>query len=192
MPAHGRCDDGWRSKLPVSTPIASAKRCSGSSRYPSLMQMRRGDVVTVAAAGDYGKPRPAVIVQSDAIPENYASVVVCQLTSELVDAPDFRVTIVPTPENGLRLKSQLMADKPVTVRGEGMGKKMGRRGNKGRAGLGFFLAFVWGLANYFINASGPVEEQQDFRRAGLGGETRGSAGTGKRARNRRTIAMLSS
>ena len=65
--------------------------------------MRRGDLVAVAAAGDYGKPRPAVIVQTDAFPENHASVVVCQLTSDLADAPDFRVTIEPTLENGLRL-----------------------------------------------------------------------------------------
>ena len=77
------------------------------------MQMQRGDVVAVAAAGDYGKP-PGRIVETDAFPENHASVVVCQLTSELVDAPDFRVTIEPGPENGLRLKSQVMADKPVT------------------------------------------------------------------------------
>lgn len=55
--------------------------------------MQRGDLVTVAA-GDYGKPRAAVIVQTDAFPENDASVVVCQLTSELADAPDFRVTVV--------------------------------------------------------------------------------------------------
>jgi mRNA-degrading endonuclease toxin of MazEF toxin-antitoxin module len=57
--------------------------------------MRRGDLVTVAASGDYGQPRPAVIVQTDAFPENHASVVVCQLTSELAEAPDFRVTIEP-------------------------------------------------------------------------------------------------
>ena len=44
--------------------------------------MRRGDVVTVAAAGDYGKPGPAVIVQTDALPAEHASVVVCQMTSE--------------------------------------------------------------------------------------------------------------
>ena len=50
--------------------------------------MARGDIVIVAAPGDYGKPRPAVIVQTDAFPENHASVVVCQLTSDLVDAPD--------------------------------------------------------------------------------------------------------
>jgi mRNA interferase MazF len=111
------------------------------------MQMRRGDVVTVAAAGDYGKPRPAVIVQSDAFPENHASVVVCQLTSDLADAPDFRITIEPTRENGLRLKSQVMADKPVTVRRERIGKKIGRLHNQDLARLGIALVFVLGLAD---------------------------------------------
>jgi mRNA interferase MazF len=111
------------------------------------MQMRRGDVVTVAAAGDHGKPRPAVIVQTDAFPESHASVVVCQLTSELVDAPDFRVTIEQTVENGLRLKSQVMADKPVAVRRERIGRKMGRLGNRDMARLGIALAFVLGLAD---------------------------------------------
>ena len=109
--------------------------------------MRRGDVVTVAAAGDYGKTRPAVIVQTDAFPENHASVVVCQLTSDLVDAPDFRLTIEPTPENGLRLKSQVMADKPVTMRSERIGQKIGRLGHQDMARLGIALAFVLGLAD---------------------------------------------
>ena len=109
--------------------------------------MRRGDLVTVAAAGDYGKPRPAVIVQTDAFPENHASVVVCQLTSELADAPDFRVTIEPSPENGLRLKSQVMADKPVTMRRERIGQKIGRLGSQDMAPLGIALAFVLGLAD---------------------------------------------
>jgi mRNA interferase MazF len=111
------------------------------------MQMRRGDVVTVAAAGDHGEPRPAVIVQTDAFPENHASVVVCQLMSELVGAPDFRVTIEPTPANGLRLESQVMAGKPVTVRRERIGQKIGRLGNQDMARLGIALAFVLGLAD---------------------------------------------
>jgi mRNA interferase MazF len=64
--------------------------------------MKRGDVVTVAATGNNGKPRPAVIVQTDALPVEHASVVVCQMTSELSDASDFRVTIEPTKSNGLR------------------------------------------------------------------------------------------
>jgi mRNA interferase MazF len=109
--------------------------------------MQRGDVVTVAAAGDYGKPRPAVIVQTNAFPKNHASVVVCQLTSELADAPDFRITIEPRPENGLRLKSQVMADKPVTVRRERIGQKIGRLGDHDMARLGTALAFVFGLAD---------------------------------------------
>ena len=109
--------------------------------------MRRGDLVTVAAAGDYGKPRPAVIVQTDAFPENHASVVVCQLTSDLVDAPDFRVTIEPKPENGLRSKSQIMADKPVTVRRERIGQKIGHLGSQDMTRLGTALAFVLGLAD---------------------------------------------
>jgi mRNA interferase MazF len=111
------------------------------------MPMQRGDVVIVAAAGDYGKPRPAVIVQTDAFPEKHASVVVCQLTSELAEAPDFRVTIEPGPENGLRLKSQVMADKPVTIRRERIGQKIGHLGNQDMTRLGIALAFVLGLAD---------------------------------------------
>src|SRR6266481_5630430 len=68
--------------------------------------MRRGDVVTVAATGDYGKPRPAVIVQTDALPAEHASVVVCQMTSEGDDAQDFRVAVEPSTRNGLRTTSR--------------------------------------------------------------------------------------
>jgi mRNA interferase MazF len=111
------------------------------------MPMQRGDVVTIVAAGDCGKPRPAAIVQTDALPQKHASVVVCQLTSELVDAPDFRISIEPKPENGLRLKSQVMADKPVTVRRGRIGRKIGRLGDRDIARLGIALAFVLGLAD---------------------------------------------
>lgn len=109
--------------------------------------MKRGDVVTVAAAGDYGRPRPAVIVQTDAFPETHASVVICQMTSELVDAPDFRITIDPSGTNGLRVRSQVMADKPVTVRRRRIGQTIGRlsAGDVGR--LNVALAFVMGLAD---------------------------------------------
>ena len=109
--------------------------------------MRRGDLVTVAVTGHYGKPRPAVIVQTDAFPETHASVVVCQLTSELADAPDFRVAIDPRPENGLRVTSQVMADKLVTIRRERIGRKIGRLDNQDMARLSAALAFVLGLAD---------------------------------------------
>jgi mRNA interferase MazF len=110
------------------------------------MPMTRGDVITVAAAGDYGKPRPAVIVQTDALPEDHASVVICQMTTDLADA-DFRVTIEPNDENGLRTTSQIMADKPVTVRRERVGPQIGRLDADDIARLNVALAFVMGLAD---------------------------------------------
>jgi len=109
--------------------------------------MKRGDVVTVAATGDYGKPRPAVIVQTDALPAEHASVVVCQMTADLSDARDFRVTIEPTEGNGLGARSQVMADKPATIRRERVGRAIGHLGNADIARLNVALAFVMGLAD---------------------------------------------
>lgn len=109
--------------------------------------MKRGDVIIVAAAGDYGKPRPAVIVQTDAFPEAHQSVVICQMTSDIVEAPDFRVTIEPNAENGLRIRSQIMADKPVTVRRERIGQLVGRLTHADIGRLNVALAFVMGLAD---------------------------------------------
>ena len=109
--------------------------------------MRRGDVVIVAAAGDYGKPRPAVVVQTNAFPETHPSVVICQMTSDVVDAPDFRVTIEPNEENGLRTRSQVMADKPVTVRRERIGQWVGHLTDADIGRLNIALAFVMGLAD---------------------------------------------
>lgn len=109
--------------------------------------MRRGDVVTVAASGEYGKPGPAVIVQSGAFPPEHASVIVCQMTSEIADAPDFRITVEPGPDNGLRSRSQIMADKPVTVRRERIGRRIGRLSPADIARLNVAIAFVMGLAD---------------------------------------------
>lgn len=109
--------------------------------------MRRGDVVVVAAAGDYGKPRPAVIVQTDAFPRTHASVVICQMTSEIVAAPDFRVTIEPSRSNGLLVRAQVMADKPVTVRRARIRQTIGRLDGDDIGRLDIALAFVMGLAD---------------------------------------------
>lgn len=107
--------------------------------------MRRGDVVTVAVAGDFGKPRPAVIVQSDALSEDHASVIVCQITSDLADFPDFRITIEPTSGNGLRLRSQVMADKPTTIRRGRVGRRIGRLDSPDLARVNSALSFALGL-----------------------------------------------
>ena len=109
--------------------------------------MKRGDVVAVAAAGDYGKPRLAVIGQSDALPAKHAAVVVCQMTSDLIEAPDFRVTTNPDEHSGLRTRSQVMADKPVTLRRECVGKKKGTLDAGDLVRLDVATAFVMGLAD---------------------------------------------
>ena len=97
--------------------------------------------------GTYDKPRPAVIVQTDAFPATHASVVVCQMTSNCSDAPDFRVTVDQPATNGLRVKSQVMADKPVTIRRERVGRRIGHLDDRDIARLNVALAFVMGLAD---------------------------------------------
>lgn len=110
------------------------------------MPISRGDLVIVAALGDYGKPRPAVIGQSNAILESHSSVVICQTTSELAHA-DFRIAIEPGPETGPQVRFQVMADTPVTIRRERVGRRIGRLGSADMARLNVALAFAMGLAD---------------------------------------------
>jgi len=87
--------------------------------------MRRGDLVTIAAQGDYGKPRPALVVQSDLFDE-LSSVTLCLVTSTLLEAPLFRITVDPSPENGLQRISQVQVDKITTVKRQRVGGVIGR------------------------------------------------------------------
>lgn len=87
--------------------------------------MRRGELVTVALQGDYGKPRPALVVQSDLFNETHATVTLLPVTGEIRSAPLFRVTVEPSEANGLRKVSQVMVDKPVSVRRDRIGKPFG-------------------------------------------------------------------
>jgi|GEM_PF-2902022 len=57
--------------------------------------------------GDLGKPRPALVIQADSFSE-HATVTVAPVTSTLVNAPLFRITVQPTAQNGLQNPSQLM------------------------------------------------------------------------------------
>ncbi len=78
--------------------------------------MKRGAIVVVAARGAYtGKPRPALVVQSDLFNPTHASLTVCPITSDCVDAPLFRLTLPPGPRTGLKGVSQVMIDKIVSV-----------------------------------------------------------------------------
>ncbi|ADC63992.1 type II toxin-antitoxin system PemK/MazF family toxin [Allochromatium vinosum] len=85
----------------------------------------RGDLVTVAMQGDFGKPRPALVIQADQFNE-HATVTVLPLTSVLVAAPLLRITIEPSTENGLQKPLQVMLDKAVTVKRDKIGAAFGR------------------------------------------------------------------
>ena len=87
--------------------------------------MRRGDFVTVAMQGDFGKPRPALVIQSDQFSE-HTTVTVLPVTSTLVAAPLLRVTVQPTPESGLQKPSQVMVDKAMTMKRDKVGPAFGR------------------------------------------------------------------
>ena len=85
----------------------------------------RGDFVTIAMQGDFGKPRPALVIQADRFDE-HATVTVLLVSSTLVDAPLFRITVQPSAENGLQKPSQIMVDKAMTVKRNKIGQPFGR------------------------------------------------------------------
>src|SRR5258707_9184229 len=76
--------------------------------------MKRRDLVAVILPGAHGKPRPAVIVQSGRY-EAMESITFLPMTSEVLPKQVFRITVVPTAQNGLRTPSQIMADKCSTL-----------------------------------------------------------------------------
>lgn len=86
--------------------------------------MKRGEIWTVSAGGYAGKPRPAVIVQTDAI-DTTASVTICIFTSNQTEAPLFRLAVEPSEQNGLRAPSRLMVDKLTTVPKDKVGQQIG-------------------------------------------------------------------
>ncbi len=94
--------------------------------------------------GQYGKPRPAVVIQNNIFPE-HNSVTVCPLTSHLVDASLFRINIAPDQENGLELDSQIMIDKIVSIPREKIGKQLGQLSEKRILEMNQALALWIGL-----------------------------------------------
>jgi len=87
--------------------------------------MRRGDLVTIALQGDYGKPRPALIVQSDLFNE-HPSVTILPVTGELRATPLFRIRVEPDATNGLQKPLDIMVDKAQSVPRERIGDVFGR------------------------------------------------------------------
>jgi mRNA interferase MazF len=108
--------------------------------------VQRGQFVVVATTGDYGKPRPALVVQSDLFAE-LPSVVICPLTSLLRDDADqFRLQVDPSKRNGLREVSQIAIDKITAIPVAKIGAVIGEADDallmRVNRALALFLAIV--------------------------------------------------
>ncbi|HET9112985.1 MAG TPA: type II toxin-antitoxin system PemK/MazF family toxin [Burkholderiales bacterium] len=107
--------------------------------------MKRGDFVTIALQGDSGKPRPALVIQSDQFNE-HATVTVLPVSSTLVDAPLFRINIQPNVENGLDKPSQIMVDKTMAIKRDKLGHAFGYADTKTLIEIERCLAVFLGIA----------------------------------------------
>jgi mRNA interferase MazF len=92
---------------------------------------QRGDVVVCALPGDYGKPRPAVVIQSDLFNETHDSVVVCPVTSKVTGLHLFRIPIPASKESGLRKDSEVMADEITIIQRTRLRGRVGRLSSTG-------------------------------------------------------------
>lgn len=108
--------------------------------------MKRGDLVTVAIPGDYGKPRPAVVIQSDWLAVT-DSILVCLVTSTLRDTPLYRLALEPKTSNGLYVRSQVMVDKIMAVRREKCGAILGHLDEAEILAMNRMLALTLGIAD---------------------------------------------
>jgi mRNA interferase MazF len=104
--------------------------------------VKRGDLVTIVLPSDFGKPRPALVTQSDQFDQT-GTVTVLLLSGTLVDAPLMRTTIDPAPANGLRKRSQVMVDKAMSMKRDKIGTTIGH------LEAGQMLAVTRSLAVFF-------------------------------------------
>ncbi|MFG1404225.1 type II toxin-antitoxin system PemK/MazF family toxin [Xanthobacter sediminis] len=107
--------------------------------------MRRGDLVTVAASGDFGKPRPALVIQADHFDQT-GSVTVVLVTSMPVDAPLIRLSVAPEAQTGLPRPSQVMIDKTISVRRDKVGPVFGHLDGGTMLAVSRLLAVFLGIA----------------------------------------------
>jgi mRNA interferase MazF len=104
--------------------------------------MTRGDVVIVSLPGDYGKPRPALVIQSARFAD-HPSVTLLPITTHLIDAPLLRIDI--GPGDGLDRPSQIQIDKPQTARHERIGGVVGHADGATITAVNRALAVFLGL-----------------------------------------------
>lgn len=108
--------------------------------------MTRGEIIVVSLPGDLGKPRPAVVVQSDALTDA-ASIIVCPLTTSVEEGEAIRPLVLPSSATGLRRPSRVMVDKVTAVTRARCRPAIGRLDAPDLEALNVALAAVLGLAD---------------------------------------------
>ncbi len=86
-----------------------------------------------------------LIIQADSFAER-PMVTVLPLTSTLQDAPLFRLTVEPSPGNGLKARSQIMVDRTATLPRDKVGQTIGRVDHRTMVAVNRALAVFLGIA----------------------------------------------
>lgn len=110
------------------------------------MRLRRGDLVVAAVPGPGGgRPRPAVIVQSNDL-VSPDTIIVLPLTTGIRGESMFRVVADAEPSDALAAPCEIMIDKPGAVRREHIRRRIGRVTTATRQRLDTALARMVGLS----------------------------------------------
>ena len=114
--------------------------------------MKRGEIWTVAGGPNYaGKPRPAVIIQSNRY-KIRLSATICMLTSHSSEVEQAWLKVEPSSRNGLSVTSCLMVDKITTLPRGKVGRKIGELDEADMAALNRAAIDFLGLADSPANS----------------------------------------
>ena len=95
---------------------------------------------------DLGRPRLGIVVQGGEFNAGLSTILVCPVSSDLQDRLLLRPLIEVAPENGLRLRSQIMTDKLVALRRDRIRRVIGRIDAETSEQLDSALLLLLGLA----------------------------------------------
>lgn len=111
-----------------------------------IVEIARGDVVLMVVPSDLGRPRPGVVVQGDEFNAGLSTIIVCPISSDLQDRLSLRPLIEVAPENGLRVRSQVMTDRLVALRRDRIRRIIGKIDEETSERLDRALLLVLGLS----------------------------------------------
>lgn len=110
------------------------------------MELKRGDVVLAVVPNELGRPRPGVVIQADEFNKDLSTIFVCPISSDVREGLSLRPVIEAKASNGLRLRSQIMTDKMISLKHDRVRRVIGRVDQKTSEQLDRALLIVLGLA----------------------------------------------